>query len=391
MSELWIRFADAEFDAFDWWRFDADDRQPSASGQGQGDALSRLEAASTCRVFVPQTLLLTLVAQLPPRASRQQLQAIGYAIEDLLANDVEDNHYAIGTQQEDGRLPVIVIERAIMDRLLERLRSSRLRCDAIHPEMLLCPEPEEGSRAALCTAPGGWLLRLSANEALSMPQDLLRDGLDWLAAGAKESLHLDCCRETGPDLPGIDCRPVDCAPDRDRINGGINLLQGDYRPGSRWRERLKPWRPVVILLLGVLLLWLASTVVDRWQQQRRLEQLQAEQWALIDQYLPETPHRGNPRRLLIQRLGALREQAATTGPIELLSDFAELKRGFPGLQIGRVLYRKGELVIDLEGPQLKLFEDLERQLKQRQVAYRIENLDIGPKKTRARLILGGAG
>jgi len=393
VNELWIRFADADFDAFDWWRFAGDSEKPADSGQGRGDELAALEAAAVCRVFVPQTLLLSLTVQLPPRASRQQLQAIGYAIEDQLANDVDDNHFAMGPQQESGAVAVVVIERAVMDRLLERLRSARLRCDFIHAEMLLCPEPGNGVLACLCPSPSGWLLRLSRAEAMALSTEMLSETLSWLVARAGGTSAVACCDGSSAalsGLPDLDCQLVDCRPDRERTKSGINLLQGDYRPGSRWIERLKPWRPVFYLLAIWLLLWLAASVIDRVQMQRELDNLRQQQWALIERYLPGTERRGDPKRLLVERLSSARSQAGKNGAIELIAEYAGIQAEFPKLKARRLLYRDSELLVDLEGPQLKLFESLERKLRQQGVRYRIENLDIGPQKTRARLILGGA-
>ena len=394
MSELWIRFADPDFHAFQWWRFDAGDQTPGSRGEGQGEALAALEPAATCRIFVPQPLLLTLRVQLPPKASRQQIQAIGFAIEDQLANDVEDNHYATGSQQADGSLAVVVIERTVMDRLLERLRAARLRHDFIHPEMLLCPPPGDEAFACLCRSPEGWLLRLDAAEALAVPDALLADSLSWIRAsrGAGDDARLDCCEAVHlPDSHPVSCRKTSCEISRKMLTDpAVNLLQGDYRPGSRWRERLKPWRSVALLLAGLLLVLLAATVVERFRDERHLRELQQRQWALIDRYLPQTPHKGDPKRILVQRLSAAGPSSSSAGPVELLADFAGIHSGFPQLEIGRLLYRGSELVVDLEAPQLKVFEDLEKKLKQRQLGYRIENLDIGPSKTRARLILGGS-
>jgi len=393
VSELWIRFDDGDFDAFDWWRFEPGNERPVSQGRGRGDDLASLEVAARCRVFIPQSLLLSLRAQLPPKASRQQLQAIGFAIEDRLANDVEDNHFATGSQHEDGTLPVVAVERSLMDRLMLRLRQARLRCDAIHPEMYLCPPPRPDALASLCDSPQGWVLRLSADEALTASRSLLADTLDWLAAGDAVNARLDCCADSsidGAQHESFECRAVDCVPVLTRVkDDAVNLLQGVYRPGNRWRERLRPWKPVGWLLLFLLLLSAGLALVDRIDAQRRLDALRAEQWALIDRYLPGTDHKGDAKRLLVQRLSALGKGGSRQGPIDLLARFASLKGGFPDLQIRRLLYRDAELAIDLQATRLKTFEALEEQLKKQGLSYRIENLDIGPKQTRARLILGG--
>ena len=393
MSELWLRFADAEFAAFDWWRFDGDGETPVAEGHGEGEDLASLEAASLCRVFLPQPLLLSLRAKLPPRASRQQLQAIGYALEDQLANDVDDNHFAIGAQQSDGGLPVVVVERTIMERLLQRLREARLRCDALHAEALLCPVPPEDCMATLCERPGGWMLRLSRDEALALKPQLLDEGLELLSGG-RPDVRLACCASIDRSVGGprlADCEALDCRPRRSLITSrSVNLLQGPYRPGSRWRERVRAWRPVLVLLSLVLVVSLTLTLLDWLDRQRQLTDLEQRQWALIDHYLPGVSHHGDPKRLLVQRLAELQQGARDNDLIELLSQFTEAWSAHSGLRLDRLVYRNGELVVDLETPKLRTLEQLQETLKQQQRRFRIENLDIGPSKTRARLILGGA-
>ena len=393
MSELWIRFADPDFAAFDWWRFDGDAENPVSEGHGQGEDLARLERASLCRVFLPQSRLLSLRAKLPPRASRQQLQAIGYALEDQLANDVDDNHYAIGAQQPDGQLPVVVIERSLMDRLLQRLREARMQCDALHAEMLLCPVPPADCRATLCERPGGWLLRLSEDEALALPPELLDDSLKLLLGAGSDAAGLACCASTDPSVPDElqkECKTLDCRPRRDLLSDrAVNLLQGDYRPGSRWRERVRAWRPALALLLLLIFVSLSLAGLDWLNQKRQLAEIEQQQWALIDRYLPGAAHRGDPKRLLVQRLADFQKGARGNELVDLLSQFAEAWSAHSGVDLDRLVYRDGELVLDLETPKLRTLEQLQETLKNQDRNFRIENLDIGPSKTRARLILGG--
>ena len=238
------------------------------------------------------------------------------------------------------------------------------------------------------------MLRLSEDEALALPPELLDDSLKLLRGAGSDAAGLACCASTDPSVPDElqkECKTLDCRPRRDLLSDrAVNLLQGDYRPGSRWRERVRAWRPALGLLLLLLVVSLALTVLNWLNQKRQLAEIERQQWALIDRYLPGTAHQGDPKRLLVQRLADFRKDARGNEPVDLLSQFAEAWSAHSGLNLDRLVYRDGELVLDLEIPKLRTLEQLQETLKKQGRNFRIENLDIGPSKTRARLILGGA-
>ena len=62
--------------------------------------------------FVPATLVRLATVKVPARQPAKVLQAVPYALEDQVAEDVESLHFAVGTRLEDGSHPVAILARA---------------------------------------------------------------------------------------------------------------------------------------------------------------------------------------------------------------------------------------------------------------------------------------
>ena len=63
-------------------------------------------------VLVPAADVVSLDADLPVGTGPKLLQAIPYALEEQLADSVDDLHFAVGTRRDDGKTPVAVVTRA---------------------------------------------------------------------------------------------------------------------------------------------------------------------------------------------------------------------------------------------------------------------------------------
>ena len=109
-----INFHDRDLQHFDWIKLDETGSGVIDSGSSASEQLRNICAnASPVLVFLPQQDIHLTSAQLPPNASKQQLNAIAFSIEDQLADDVDNCFCAISGQQADGSVPVAVIERGM--------------------------------------------------------------------------------------------------------------------------------------------------------------------------------------------------------------------------------------------------------------------------------------
>src|SRR5579862_6210630 len=91
-------------------------------------------------VLVPSTDVLLAEPEVPPKAGAKLQQLVPYALEEQLADDIDDLHFAIGKRAGDTtRTPVAVVARTLMDEWLTTLRSSGIEPEAIYVESELLP------------------------------------------------------------------------------------------------------------------------------------------------------------------------------------------------------------------------------------------------------------
>src|ERR1700739_932861 len=114
------------------------------SGPPQSGPLSLAAARSAGRricVLVPGTDVLVAEPELPTKAGTKLQQLVPYALEEQLADDIDDLHSAIGKRPaESTRTPVAVVTRALMDQWLTALKSAGLEPDAMYADSDLLPQ-----------------------------------------------------------------------------------------------------------------------------------------------------------------------------------------------------------------------------------------------------------
>ena len=215
----------------------------------QGSLREAAALAALRRVvgLLPASEVVTLDAELPARAGAKLLQAVPYALEEQVADDIDELHFAIGPRGDDGRTPVAVVARAVMQSVEDACASAGLSLQALHAETALVGSMPgqlvvllDGDEMHVC-APGARALSLpsqSPAESLAMargdqPSETLgllvfASSSDWEARGGEidalrsqyASLKVQLLPQ-GP-LPWLAQGLFNSAP--------INLLQGSFVP-----------------------------------------------------------------------------------------------------------------------------------------------------------------
>jgi len=133
------------------------DEQGSAAGQPVSAPLQEMAGLAQGKqvvVLVPaERLVLTRVA-VPTSSRQRQLQAVPYLLEDLLAEDVEQLHFALGSYRK-GEVAVAVSAHEQMRRWLQRLAEGGIRAKSMLPDVLALPFEE-----------GTWSVALAEERAL---------------------------------------------------------------------------------------------------------------------------------------------------------------------------------------------------------------------------------
>jgi len=253
---LVLRFADMPTDPVEWLIVDQSGAQHGPIEHGDLQAAARAAQDKRVIALVPGTNVLRTFVDIPIRNQSKLMQAIPFAMEDLLAGNIDDLHFAAGKRDENGRLPVAAVQRLKMEAWLEQISAVELDLVGVYTDgdalgdmpnttILLVEE----QRATIRNATGHvaasdlvsidalidlWLTRhrQADDEELPSPINLLV----YVTPECEETLQpiIDRLRPriatldimTLPDggLPRMAAQSI--------VSPGINLLQGPYAPRS---------------------------------------------------------------------------------------------------------------------------------------------------------------
>src|SRR5690349_21632726 len=91
-------------------------------------------------VILPANEALVTESDAPAKSAAKLAQVIPYALEERVADEIENLHFALGHRDAaTGRVPVVVIERERIDARLAELRAAGLNPSAIYSQASLVP------------------------------------------------------------------------------------------------------------------------------------------------------------------------------------------------------------------------------------------------------------
>lgn len=354
------------------------------------------EAARECAVIgmVPGHDVLTATVDLPIKSGARLRAAVPYALEDNLASDVEDLHFATGTNSPGGLIRVAVVAHELMEGWIARLHEAGIYPSRLVPDYHgVQSVPNSISLVAAgddlmfndgneleCTVEG-----VQPSDALALA-GLLEEGEseeseeeEEAAEGASRHLVAWCDEESADrfthdfnalrnELDSVDVNVMrEGAMPRLAATlatgAGINLLQGPYGKKTEFAAVFRPWRLAASLLIGVFVLGLAAKGVDYVQLSRQQEALQAQYAALYqtlrpgDSRVPADPI-GAADSVLRQLVGN------SAGPTQVflpsLMQLAEALNANEDANVQAVSYRAGVIDVRLTAPNVATLDRIQK-------------------------------
>src|SRR5438094_142385 len=144
-----------------------------------GPLTAAVTRAAGRRVWVsdPGPDVLLAEPEVPVKAGLKLQQLVPYALEEQLADNIEDLHFAIGKRASDSiRAPVAVVARALLDEWLATLRSSGIEPEAIHAESDLLPG--NPAHAVVLLEEDAVFVRAPGAAPVTLPADALAEALE---------------------------------------------------------------------------------------------------------------------------------------------------------------------------------------------------------------------
>lgn len=329
-------------------------------------------------VLIPGTECLLTSTHVPSRQRQKIIQAVPYALEEFLAEEIEKLHFALGqSPPHSGLISVAVMERDLLEGYLQRLNSLKIVPRVVMPDILAIPKPPDGWGI-------GWtehklLVRTGKESGFAIEATHLEQF--WKKALQEEGLPSNIL--ISRDHSSFPLHSLELEPSSWKENlyeqgelawlvqgilshdHSLNLLQGPYQPVPKTAHLLRPLRLTWILLIlwGGLFLSQQGVYYQRLKQQHQA--LEASIEKIYRETFPEARKVVNPRVQMEQHLKTLRNQPNLSHRVEdflvsLIQIAPFLKT--EGLELEHLDYRQDSFELQLEVSSWQVLETLKNRL-----------------------------
>ncbi len=351
---------------------------------------------------------------IPSKNKKQLAQAVPYALEETLAEDIEDLHFAIhalkpqktknnkkgqnenpGTSNDNTNM-VAIISHARLSGYLDKLSSYHIPVHYVLPQLF-----------SLETHPDSWTLlakdniaqvRLNALSGFSCQQDMLDVFLpEQLEKQTPHSIYSNLESDQLPEsLAGIPLKPgadPGVANHAGIMSGlPLNLLNGFVRKRKASKFNFKPWKPAFVLasLLGAV--WLG---ILGWQNITLGKQLKQLDNAIIKVYKNTFPNSRivDPPQQMASKLKKLeggKTQSVAT-PLPLIANIGPLLKTHKELTLNEIRYQDNKLRLVVQAADLNSLENFKRQAETKaHLNIDIEHSTTTANKVEATLVIKAA-
>jgi general secretion pathway protein L len=364
-------------------------------------------------VLVPATSVLSMSVDIPIKGGARLRAALPFALEEHLADDVENLHFAAGRRHDNGLLPVSVVSHEQMSAWLAVLEEAGIAPNQMIPEnhglahipgtmSLLVAENQvmfnDGAESEFV------MQDVKPSDALAVagvlddteiqgsghllvycePEEEVRFEHDWNAL-RNELASVDINLLPDGVLPRL---AVTVAAGR-----GVNLLQGRYGAAVEYATLMRPWRYAAGLLLALIVVALGGKGVDYYQLVQQQEALK-EQFTLEYRQIRPEDNREivDPVRLLETLRRSRGGPTSTDVFLPSLHQLGLALQQNSAAEIEAISYRAGVIDVRLTAPDVATLDNIQRSVSTSgQFSASIQSTDQVGDKVSSRIQIRESG
>lgn len=340
MEQLFIRLSSQSHEPLHWLIWSPAQAELIASGtlSDLSDIGQLTDHARSREVicFAPGTDVLLTSVQLPSSAMRMLTQVIPNSLEDELAQDISELHFAwppVKKSRDIVNVPVAVVAHEVMQQWLKALDDADINCDEIYPDVFMlpvekgaAPAPDPGLEEGADPGPPPSLPR---SFALTLGETVVVRTGDYsgfstdttLLEMMTEGLNVQRVEDTDIEVPlSVVAQAYNSYAQPTRIN----LRQQQYRPARKKRKGQSSgvnFKPAAIAAGVLFTIAYATQVVEYIQLGNQSEQLEIAIESTYKEAFPNEKRIVNVRSQLNQHMSSLGlEGSAKSSMLALMSE-----------------------------------------------------------------------
>jgi len=353
------------------------------------DALAE-ESGRKVIALAPSVTVLRVSVDLPLSSRARLQQALPYALEDLVSEDIELLHFASGRRAAGGTVPVAVIRREQLAAWHGRFTDAGVDLQGIYAESDALGDIP--ATTTLLIGEDTAILREDGGETTVIDLPSLEPVLElWLARRRAEAegrevpapvnLQVYCCGSHRDEFAALWDRlravvetldikvlPEGPLPRMARqivASPGVNLLQGAFAPRSSFAAHWPAWRMAASLLVALCGLMAGASLLELRQLQHEQKRLDAAIEAAFRYSFPEIREIRDPARQLASILRARGQNADKESDIPFLDTLQAVALAVNGSSeatLDSLNFRAGLMELRVHAPDVDTLDKIKQQI-----------------------------
>ncbi|VAW69481.1 hypothetical protein MNBD_GAMMA10-1794 [hydrothermal vent metagenome] len=414
------------------------DQHPSISlGQSNLGELQSLARGKKVSILIDAHFTTLESVSVPSKNRAKQLLAVPFAMEDLLAEDIDDTHFALGKPSsgktpnktssstpgsEDteevveldappdkatgNKVPVIAIKRSLLQDTLTLFKQHQ-----IYPEMITADSvalPGSASQWCVLLDEDSALIKTDHIQAHSCDRENLPLILQALLKqhGSPDSIAYyykadDNIAETLLDEMDItlETRPyqthaLEIFAQHINDNPSLNLLQGEFTPKRDSSGWFQPWKATAAVAAIWMVLHLSYAGIATAQLEEKNIALKKQIDKEFKRAIPDARKMSNMQKRVKRRLKDLKAASSGSkndGFLEILSKVSPVLKNNEKLNINGAVFRNNYIDVDLTAKTLQDIEGVKNQLSEISGINAVLSTSVEKGKVKGRLRLEAKG
>jgi len=380
------QLASADIEAADWVLIDnSNAHQILEKGNlYEPPALGLGDKAIVC---IPASKLLLTSVTLPNSNINRLRKIVPFTLEEIILDDVEDVHFAIGHVEKDKNTAVAVIQKSLLSDNLKSIEALGLNPTMMVPDCLCIPYSDktwtvfvEDDTALVrierdigfscsCEILILMLMQLQKDENIQIPEKINSYNVPQQLQNDITGIQFSSESETTSE---VEFFTFDVSGNTEMLfleqyfdnTPSINLLQGNYSRRQKMGQQFRPWIPLAGLAAAWLVLALIIDIVNYSALSANVAALTKQQTQIFKRTFPSARKIVNPRKQMEARLKQLRKKAGmnSSSATTMLAITAKVLRKYKIVGVKSVRYRDSKLDMDIQLKNLQVLDVLKEKL-----------------------------
>ncbi|RDH82426.1 MAG: hypothetical protein DIZ80_09030 [endosymbiont of Galathealinum brachiosum] len=383
MSEfLVIHYKPGHKSGLQYWAMGADLHPSITLGHGSLEELKAISRGKKVSILIDSHYTTLESVNIPSKNRNKQLQAIPFAMEDYLAEDIEDTHFALG-KADDNKVPVIAIKRSLLQETLDIFNQQQIHVETITADSVALPGSDtrwcilldedsaliktDSAQAHCCDRENlGIILQALLDQYENQETTQRPDTVSYyykkddteaeaLLDGIEISIESHTYKNHGLEIFVQHMKEAQA----------FNLLQGEFTLKRKSNTWLKPWKSVAAVSAIWIILHLGYGSLLTSQLEEKNLQLTRQIEKEFKQAIPDARKMTAMKQRVERRLKEL--NSGTSGNsqssfLQLLSKVSPALSINDKTKINAAVYRNNYIDLDLSAKSLQDIEQLKNKL-----------------------------